>query len=503
VSLLRSLHARVAAWGIAAGLALLCAAIVGIDMTARAYHQEANQRLHLDLAKWLVSQYQFEKDGRIDSSRIARVFDDAMRINPTIEVYLIDPDGRIVAFSAPPGRVKVTRVDMTPVHRLLQSDRDLPILGTDPRNPSARQVFSVAPIESPGDSAIGYAYVVVGGEQYQGWINRLRVSRILQSAAAGAGVIILCGVLAGFAGFWFFTRRVIRLSGEMRQFRDSGFAALPPRIADNARDLDELDQLREHFQMLSEVIHEQLQKLRTADLQLREAIAALSHDLQTPLTALGGYLDTVRMRDASLSEDERREYLDLAAVQQERLSHMVRAQFELSLLDSAAFPFDPQRSSLSDLVHDVTQELRPSAEACGVSLRTDVPPDAVLVHMDVALIQRVLENLLSNAIRHTAHGGTVTLAVGQSRTAAAVTVTDTGRGIRPEDLPRVFDRSFRGSDASREDRAGAGLGLAIAKRIIELHGGRIDVESTLGVGARFTFYLPLGEALMKRSAGEP
>jgi two-component system sensor histidine kinase BaeS len=83
--------------------------------------------------------------------------------------------------------------------------------------------------------------------------------------------------------------------------------------------------------------------------------------------------------------------------------------------------------------------------------------------------------------------------VGRSPTAATVCVADTGRGIRPEDLPRVFDRSFRGSDSSREDRTGAGLGLAIAKRVIELHNGRISATSTPGAGARFSFELPLDE----------
>lgn len=485
--MLRSLHTRVAVWGVGAGLLLLCLAIVGIDMTARAYHQEANQRLHLDLAQWLVNQYHFEKGGQIDSSGIERVFDDAMRINPTIEVYLVDPRGRILAYSAPPRRIKLTHIDMTPVHRLLESDRSLPILGTDPRNPSSHQVFSVAPIES-AKGLIGYAYVVVGGEQYQGWINRLRVSRILQLAAAGAGVVIVGGLLAGLAGFWFFTRRVTRLSDEMRQFRASGFADVPTAVASQTRrHLDELDQLREHFRMLAAVIHEQLQKVRSADLQLREAIAALSHDLQTPLTALGGYLDTVRMRGDSLSEVERRQYLDLAASQHERLSRMVRAQFELSLLDSAAFPCDPQPSSLSDLVHDVAQELRPGAEAAGISLVAEVPTDTVLVRMDVGLIQRVLENLLSNAIRHTPCGGRIVVGVGRTGSAATVAVSDTGSGIPPEDLTRVFDRSFRGS--SREDRMGAGLGLAIARRIVELHGGRIFAENAHGGGARFVFDL--------------
>jgi two-component system, OmpR family, sensor kinase len=493
VKLTGRVHARVAAFAVAVGLLLLLAAMFGIDMTARAYHQEANQRLHLDLALWLVDQYHFEKDGRIDSSQITPLFADAMRINPTIEVYLIDAGGHILAFNAPPGRVKLTRVDMLPIHRLLASERHLPILGTDPRNPAMRQVFSVAPIRSSG-TTIGYAYVVVGGEEYQGWINRLRLSRNLRTAAVGAAVVIVCGLMAGLAGFWFFTRRITHLSAEMSQFRASGFAAPPEPVAARAeagRGSDELDQLRDHFHMLAAVIRQQLQKLHEADRQLREAIAALSHDLQTPLTALGGYLDTVRMRMDALSAEQRAHYLDLAAIQQERLTRMVRAQFELSLLDSAAFPFDPQLASLTDLAHDVAQELGAAADTAGVSLTAETPTEPVLARMDVGLMQRVLENLLSNAIRHTPRGGRVALSVMRSETGAAVCVSDTGSGIRPEDLPRVFDRSFRGSDASREDRAG-GLGLAIVKRIIELHGGRIFAASTPGAGARFSFELPFG-----------
>lgn len=489
--ILRRVHARVAAAAVGVSVLLVCVAIFGIDMTARAYHQEANQRLHLDLASWLVEQYHFERDGHIDSTGITPVFADAMRINPTIEVYLLDATGRIVAFNAPPGRVRLVRVDMEPVRQLLGGQRDLPILGTDPRNPAMRQIFSVAPIRSAAGT-IGYAYVVVGGEQYQGWLKRLRVSRILQSAAEAAAAVIVCGLVAGLAGFWFFTRRIARLSSEINQFRDSGFLALPQAgTADSAaaRRADELDELREHVHTLCVVIHAQLDRLRRADQQLREAIAALSHDLQTPLTALGGYLDTVRMHGSELSEPERTRYLDLAAVQQQRLARMVHAQFELSLLDSTAFPFDPQASSMSDLIGDVTHELRSVAKATGVALMAEIPHEAQLVHMDVGLIQRVLENLLSNAIRHTPPGGTVNTVMSQIAGTTSISVSDTGRGIAPEDLPRVFDRSFRGAETSRENRTGAGLGLAIAKRIIEVHAGRISAQNVPGAGARFTFEL--------------
>jgi two-component system, OmpR family, sensor kinase len=278
----------------------------------------------------------------------------------------------------------------------------------------------------------------------------------------------------------------------MQRFRASGFAAAPTLVARGShRRPDELDQLRGHFAMLCTVIEQQLQKLHNADRQLREAIAALSHDLQTPLTALGGYLETVRMHGESLSAAERTHYLDLAALQHQRLSNMVREQFELSLLDSAAVRFGPQPASLSDLVHDVVQELRPGAETAGIMLLAEVPADAALVRMDVALVQRVLENLLSNAIRHTPRGGRITVSVSRADGSAVVAVSDTGDGIPPADLARVFDRSFRGS--SPEDRSGAGLGLAIAKRIVELHEGHIAVDSASGAGARFVFNLSLAE----------
>src|SRR5580658_8656026 len=102
-----SVHARVGAYAVILGLVLAVAAILGIDTAARLYHQEANQRLDLDLAQWLVDEYHFQRDGKIDASGITSVFGDAMRVNPTIEVYLLDADGRILAFNAPPRRVQL------------------------------------------------------------------------------------------------------------------------------------------------------------------------------------------------------------------------------------------------------------------------------------------------------------------------------------------------------------------------------------------------------------
>ncbi len=491
MKMLSSLVAQVTAFTIVVGLLLIIGAILGIDLTARMYHQEANQRLHQELASWLVKQYHFEQDGHIDVTGIAQVFGDAMRVNPSIEVYLIDTDGTILAFNAPRGHVKLTRVELAPILRFLSASPEFPIFGSDPRNPRSRQVFSAAPIRA-GSTIIGYTYVVVGGELYQDVISRLRVSGILQTAAVGAGVVIVAAALSGFAGFWFFSRRITALAGDMQIFSHSGFTKLP-KSRTNAgfgSAADEIDRLRDNFFELADVVHRQVAQLKVADAQLREAITSLSHDLMTPLTALGGYLETIKMRADTLSFEERDKYVDLAIAQHRRLSRLVRSQFDLAMLESAAVPFDPQHASLTDLVHDVGEKFLPSAHSAGVHLAVDVPVAGVHVKADVGLLERVLENLISNAIRHTPEAGRVTLRVREDSDDIVISVEDTGSGIAAEDLPHIFDRYFRGSNVTRPRGDGAGLGLAIAKRIIELHGGEITVSSNLGAGCAFFTRLP-------------
>lgn len=486
---LRSVHTRVACAATVACVGVLGFVALGIDIAARMYHQEANQRLHLELASWLVKQYRFERDGKVDSEGAATLFAEAMRVNPTIEIYLTDTAGRILAFNAPQGRVKSTRVDLSPIRALLSGTRGLPVLGTDPRNPAIPQVFSVAPIPSAAGIA-GYVYVIVGGETYRGLLAQLRVSQVSRWLAIGVVMVVAMGLLGGLAAFWYLTRRIGELASDMNEFSRSGFTSLPQATPGRAS-IDELDRLRHHFRQLSELVQDQVERLRFSDQQLREAIAALSHDLQTPLTALGGYLETLQLQEETLSAPQRRRFLGLAMVQKERLERMIRAQFELSLLESAAYPFEPQDGSVSDLVSDVAVEFGVAAQAAGVMLRVDTPAESVTGWMDVSLIQRVLENLISNALRHTPTGGQVTLSVSRKANHAQVCVSDTGCGIRANELPKIFDRAFRGSDTSRKSGTGAGLGLTIVQRIVELHGGGITAENLDSAGARFCFDLPV------------
>jgi signal transduction histidine kinase len=490
VRLLPNLASRVIALTIALSMVLGLLAIVAMDTAARLYHQEVSQRVHADLARWLVNQYRFERDGHVDVEGIDVIFGESMRINPNIELYLLDKNGKIVAFNAPQGRVKLDHVDIGPVEQFLSGKAQYPIMGTDPRSASGRQVFSAAPIKS-GDQLIGYVYVVVGGELYKAWEMKLRSSQILRAASAALLGIIVIGALTGFMSMRFVVMRLTRLAQAQEEFIRGGFRSPPsPSRKVGPFGPDEIDRLNASFSEMAQMISMQLEKLNRRDVQLRETMAEVSHDLRTPLTALGGYLDTVLLREELLSSAERRRYLGLAAAQQKRLTRLVHSQLELAMLESSDAAFNPQAASLSDLIDDVVQKLAPTASTVGLTLAFDMPPMPVQAHFDIGLIERVLENLLSNAIRHTPQGGTITVSVRVEGARAFVAVRDTGSGIDSAEQGDLFRRSSRARERIRFQGERAGLGLVISRRIVELHGGSISVESRSGEGAEFKFDLP-------------
>ena len=159
------------------------------------------------------------------------------------------------------------------------------------------------------------------------------------------------------------------------------------------------------------------------------------------------------------------------------------------MLESSANPFDPQRACLSDLINDVVQKFAPVAGAAGLTLTFDMPQAAVYAHMDLGLIERVLENLIGNAIRHTQAGGMVIVSIREDSDRVFVIVSDNGIGIDEATKANLFARSYsKARPHSLGDRAG--LGLVIAQRIVSLHGGSISVESKPGQGSRFQFEIP-------------
>jgi hypothetical protein len=241
---------------------------------------------------------------------------------------------------------------------------------------------------------------------------------------------------------------------------------------------------------MSQRIVDQIRQLRHADATRREMIANISHELRTPLTSLRGYLETLLIKEGALSEAERRHYLDLAAKHGKRLSQLIAELFELAMLESQGPELHFEPFSLAELVQDVAQKFELEADKHGLTLETEIPAGAAFVSGDIALIERVLENLIENAIKYTPQGGRIRLSLVPGPGRIAARVSDTGVGIPADQIPHIFERFYRVEKSRGEGPEGTGLGLAIARRILDLHGSAIAVESKPGDGTSFSFELP-------------
>jgi len=237
-------------------------------------------------------------------------------------------------------------------------------------------------------------------------------------------------------------------------------------------------------------IADRTRALQRANQERNAMIENLAHDLRTPLTALRGYLDHINMKEERLSDMERGRFVGIAVRQAERLSRLVGELFELVRLDAPSPRLALEQFAPADIVQDVVLEFASIARARAVSCEFALAPAADMAQIvgDISLFQRLVENLVDNAVRHTPAGGRVIVRLDADARDILLDVIDTGLGIPPQDIERIFNRYERGDTNSQE--SGAGLGLAIVHRILELHHGSISVDSDLGHGTRFKVRMP-------------
>ncbi|MBN3821414.1 HAMP domain-containing histidine kinase, partial [Paraburkholderia sp. Se-20369] len=252
---------------------------------------------------------------------------------------------------------------------------------------------------------------------------------------------------------------------------------------------DDIAVLESTYAQMADRIGEQWRALTHQDLQRRELIANISHDLRTPLTSLHGYLETLSLKAGTLDDAERRRYLSIALAQSAKVGRLAQALFELARLESGGVQPAPEDFSLVDLVQDVFQKFELAAKARHIALHARIPPRVPNVTADLGMIERVLTNLLDNALRHTPEQGEIEVTLAPRDGKVSVTVADTGPGIPPERREGLFQRPQRPMNAGGATVNG-GLGLLIVHRMLMLHDSRIRLVDRAGRGAVFEFALP-------------
>ncbi len=484
--MLRTLYAR---------LSLSLAALllsVGVLYTllslssAQYYLQETDQKLHLDLAKNLVADRNLVESGRINEEALKATFMEYMVINPSIEIYLLDLQGNILSYSADPGKVKRRSVSLAPIQAFLRGEA-LPLLGDDPRSHDRQKIFSVTPVPS-AENPEGYLYVVLLGERYDNAEQLIKESIIWKQTGWALTGSLLVGLIAGLWLFRRLTQRLNRLSMDMDQFRQSDFSHLNA-ITMPRKNRDEIDRLGRTFQQMAQRIVTQLDELKQQDSLRRELVANVSHDLRTPVAILHGYLETLELKGDQLDKQERDHYLKQALQSSDRLNQLIAELFELARLETQESLPEREPFNLAELAHDAVQKFQLPAKEKAIDLRLEVTSEKLFAYADIGLIARVFENLLGNALKFTPAGGRVTVTLSDIDNSCVVRIQDSGPGISAAELTKIFDRLYQGKDNGNRIKSG-GLGLAIAKRIIDLHGGNIKAESETGRGTRFVFSLP-------------
>jgi signal transduction histidine kinase len=471
----------------AALLLACCGASVWLQTSASVRQErEVTQRLSLGLAAHIAGNPELMQAGGLNPTAVHDLFDKLMAVNPSVEVYLLDAQGGILAQAAPAGHLKHERVNLTPVRRLL-AGAALPILGDDPRGAGEAKVFSAAPLRVDGRDA-GYVYVVLSGEDRDAISAHIAGVSVLRTTLWSMGLVALLGLLAGLAALRLITRPLRELSAAVQNFKLDDMASLghtAPALQRLAQGQDEIATLGQSFVKMTQRIAEQWQTLTAQDQQRRELFANISHDLRTPLTSLHGYLETLLMKGDKLDRSENRRYLEIALGQSRKVGRLAQELFELARLEYGVVKLEKERFALADLVQDVFQKFELAAEARRQRLVPQIDPGLPTVHADLGLIERVLTNLLDNAIRHTPVGGEIAVRLAHDGTGVQVEVSDTGPGIPPNLQPLLFTRPAFASD---DERSG-GLGLMIVRCILQLHGSDIRLVPRDGRGAVFCFAL--------------
>lgn len=484
----RTIRGNLLFWKIATVFSVLLI-ILGIvfvliaSKLSRSYYTMAHQELYGNVASHLASFTHPLKNGQPDTTVTHDIIHSIMVANPSVEVYLLDTTGKITDYVVPDKSVQNHQVDISKVKQWLNVKNGERPLGDNPKQPDEPGIFSAAPVYENGQLT-GYVYAVLASEKQREILTTLnshlyyRLGMYIFFCALGIAFIV------GVITFFLITNSICDIAMVVRRFKEGDYSA---RIEGHAK--GNLGMLTSTFNEMADVIVDNFDKISATDKFRQELIANVSHDLRTPLSIMQGYVETLMIKKDSLAEPEKNKYLSVVLDSSKKLSVLVEQLFQYAKLEANQVNPEKEQFQLSELASDILMAYQLKAKEKGISLNLNTEGNLPLVFADIALTERVLQNLIDNSFKFTSEGGSITIQLQQTSAGVKVEVADTGIGIAPEDQTYIFER-YKYLHKDGLPKKGMGIGLAIAKKILELHQSSIQVNSAPGKGAAFWFVLP-------------
>jgi signal transduction histidine kinase len=318
------------------------------------------------------------------------------------------------------------------------------------------------------------------------------LSVLLRDFGPTLGIVAVCLLIVGTstAALLIFKPTHSRLKSLQNAARAVGSGEAGVRAPESGG--DEVTLLAHSFNEMAAGLEQRTQQLMTVDESRRRLLADVSHELMTPLAAIRGYVETMAMPGLKLDEATRRRYLQIVTDETERMEHIIGDLLDLARVEGGAGEWKRDAVLVSALFERVQQRHDPALARKHITLERVIAPDVDAVVGDANRLEQAIQNLAANAVRHTPEGGRIRLTADRAPGGVMLAVEDSGPGIPPEHLPRIFDRFYK-VDLSRTGTAlpsGSGLGLSIVQAIVKRHGGTIEAVNSSAGGARFEMVLP-------------
>ncbi|CAM3731210.1 HAMP domain-containing sensor histidine kinase [Cohnella lubricantis] len=381
-------------------------------------------------------------------------------------IYVLGADGSILMHTGGPNPIPLPPVEEEPLSSAVKAGKTVV---AEAVSESGSPTLSAAPV---GGDLQAKTVVILSRENRRDFILFTGIFRnILISTLVTACIIVF--LVSG------------RMTSRLRRMKDAAQLIAKGRfdVRLSVRPKDEIGELAESLNLMSE-------ELGGLDRMRREFLANVSHDLRSPLTSIGGYVEA--MIDGAVPEDKQGKYLQLIREQTQRMNRLVSDLLDMARMEAGQVAISPAPYNLTEWVRRLLAGLDPEFRKRSLRFELTGDPDDIWVMADPHRIDQVLSNLLLNAIQFSPNGKKVEVFIERQGNHALISVRDEGVGISKDNLERIWQRFYK-SDKARSAHAGSGLGLSIVKHVLDMHGSSVQVESRQGEGSRFSFELPIAE----------